>query len=72
MHVKQKNRSYTTHKKQVRGKGFMDSMSSTLQNVGSYLYQNKDLLAKPLIGAVGEVAAFGRKRIRKKGDIGFS
>jgi hypothetical protein len=71
MIVGKKDRSYTTHKKLVRGKGFMDSMSSALRNVGSYLYQNKDLVAKPLIGAAGELAALGVKEIGKKQLMNF-
>lgn len=27
--------------------------------MGSYIVQNKDLLAKPLLGAVGDLTAFG-------------
>ena len=57
MLVKKKDRSYTTDKKYVRGKGFLDSASSALRNVGSYMYQNKDLWAKPMIGAAG-ISAF--------------
>lgn len=59
MLVRNKDRSYTTHKKHITGKGFIDSLSSTLKNVGSYIYQNKDLIAKPLLGAVGNSAALG-------------
>src|SRR6476469_4633887 len=57
MIIKKKDRSYTTHKKHIHGKGFMDSLSSTLKNVSSYIYQNKDLIAKPLLGAAGNLAA---------------
>lgn len=71
MLVKKKDRSYTTDKKYVRGKGFMDSVSSTLRNVGSYMYQNKDLWAKPLIGAAGELAAFGAKELGKKAMLNY-
>jgi len=37
----------------------MDSVTSGLKGVGSYILQNKDLLAKPLLGAAGDLAAFG-------------
>lgn len=59
MLVRNKDRSYTTHKKRITGKGFIDSLSSTLKNVGSYIYQNKDLIAKPMLGAIGNVGALG-------------
>ena len=50
---------YTSKRKYIQGKGFMDSFTSGLKGVGSYILQNKDLLAKPLLGAVGDLAAFG-------------
>ena len=66
MLVKKKDHSFTTNKKYVRGKGFMDSASTALRNVGSYMYQNKDLWAKPMLGAAGELAAFGAKELEKR------
>lgn len=42
-------------RKCVRGKGFVD----VLKNVGSYAVENKDLIAKPLLGAAGDLAAYG-------------
>ena len=66
MIIKKKDRSYTTHKKYIQGKGFLDSLSSTLRNVGSYLSQNKDLIAKPMLGAVGNLAAFGLTELGKQ------
>jgi hypothetical protein len=48
-------RGYSLQRKYVQGKGFVD----TLQNIGSYVSQNRDLIAKPLIGAVGDLTAFG-------------
>ena len=42
-------------RKCVRGKGFTD----VLRNVGSYVAENKDLIAKPLLGAAGDLAAYG-------------
>ena len=66
MIIRKKDRSYITHKKHIQGKGFVDSLSSTLKNVGSYIYQNKDLLAKPMLGAVGNLAALGLTEGGKK------
>ena len=57
MLVKKNNRCYSSNRQYVHGQGFVDSFSSTLRNVGSYISQNKDLLAKPLLGAVGNLGA---------------
>src|SRR5271163_3644640 len=62
-----KSRSkYTNKKKLVIGRGFVDTMSNifnsirpTLKNVGSFIKENKDLIAKPILGAVGQLAATG-------------
>jgi len=62
-----KSRSkYTNKRKLVMGLGFVDSMKSIfnsikpiLQNVGSFIKENKDLIAKPVLGAVGQLAATG-------------
>ena len=66
-----KNRyGYSKNKKYVEGKGFVDSLSSifnsikasampALQSVGSYVSSNKDLIAKPILGALGSLAATG-------------
>lgn len=66
MLIKKTKHGYTSKRKYIHGQGFIDSLSNAfssirpaLQNVGSYLVQNKDLLAKPLLGAVGDLAAFG-------------
>jgi hypothetical protein len=56
--IKQKH-GYGANRKYVHGKGFVDSLTSSLKNMGSYVYQNKDLIAKPLLGAVGNLAATG-------------
>jgi hypothetical protein len=66
MIIKKKDRSYTAHKKYIQGKGFLDTLSSTLRNVGSYMVQNKDLIAKPMLGAVGNLAAFGLTEVGKQ------
>jgi len=41
---------YTNKRKYVQGSGFMN-------DVGSYILENKDLIAKPLLGAVGNIGA---------------
>jgi hypothetical protein len=50
MIVKKKNYMYTNNRKYVHGSGFMS-------DVGSYILNNKDLIAKPLLGAVGNIGA---------------
>ena len=46
MIVKKRNNGYSSHRKYVKGKGFVDSLASSLRDVGSYISQNKDLIAK--------------------------
>ena len=41
----------------IMGRGFVDSMTTALKNIGSYVVSNKDLIAKPLLGAVGSLGA---------------
>src|SRR5258708_7597846 len=55
---------YSTNKKYVVGRGFVNSMSSifnsikpALRGVGSYIATNKDQILKPLLGAVGTLRA---------------
>ena len=55
MIVKEKSKPYSSKNTLIYGKGFVD----TLKGIGSYVYQNKDLLAKPMLGAVGDLTAFG-------------
>jgi hypothetical protein len=61
---------YSKNKKYVVGRGFVDSLSTifnslkssampALQSVGSYVSNNKDLIAKPVLGAIGSLAATG-------------
>ena len=56
----------TSKRVMVYGYGFVDS----LQNIGSYIAQNKDLIAKPMLSAVGEIGALalteGSKALIKK------
>ena len=53
------NHGYRANRKYVQGRGFVDSLTSSLKSIGSYVSQNKDLIAKPLLGAVGNLAATG-------------
>jgi len=61
---------YSRKKKHITGRGFVDSLSSVfnsikasavpaMRSIGSYVSSNKDLIAKPLLGAVGSLAATG-------------
>ena len=54
-----KNKGYSSNRKRVEGKGFVDTLLSSAKNIVSYVAQNKDLIAKPLLGAVGNLAATG-------------
>jgi hypothetical protein len=56
--IKRKH-GYGARRKYIQGEGFVDSLTTSLKNIGSYVYQNKDLIAKPLLGAVGNLAATG-------------
>ena len=58
VHSIKTNRS-VSKRKYIQGKGFTDALMSSLRSVGSYVAQNKDLIAKPLLGAVGDLAATG-------------
>jgi hypothetical protein len=57
MIIIRRTHGYGSRRKYIHGHGFIDSLSSTFRNVGSYVSQNKDLIAKPLLGAVGNLAA---------------
>jgi hypothetical protein len=59
MIVRKQTHGYSSQRKYVQGKGFVDSLTSSLRSIGSYVSQNKDLIAKPLLGAVGNLAATG-------------
>lgn len=70
MLIIEKDRSYTSDKTYVQGAGFMDSLSSSFRNIGSYISQNKDLILKPMLSATGDLAAFamtegGKSIVRK-------
>jgi hypothetical protein len=70
MLVKNNTYGYSRSKKYITGRGFVDTMSSifnnfrtsvvpAFRNVASYVAQNKDLIAKPVLGAIGSLAAKG-------------
>ena len=66
MIVRKKNRMFTSKRTMVHGNGYVD----TLRGIGSYIAQNKDLIAKPMLGAVGEIGALaltegGKALLRK-------
>jgi hypothetical protein len=59
---------YSRNKKHITGRGFVDTMSSVFnslkasvapafRNIGSYVSTNRDLIAKPVLGAIGSLAA---------------
>ena len=51
-----KNRyGYSKYKRHITGRGFVD----TFKNIASFVSSNKDLVAKPLLSAVGTLAATG-------------
>src|SRR5271168_2457018 len=61
---------YSRNKKHITGRGFIDNMSGVFnslksslapgfRSVASYVSTNKDLIAKPLLGAIGSLAATG-------------
>ena len=66
MIVKKKNQMFTSKRNMVYGYGFVD----TLKDIGSYIFQNKDLIAKPMLSAAGEIGALalteGSKALIKK------
>src|SRR6476619_8422151 len=55
MIITRRNKGYSSKRKYIQGQGFVDS----LRSIGLYIAQNKDLIAKPLLGAVGNLGAFG-------------
>ena len=70
MLVNRNRYGFTSRKKHVIGTGFVDSLSSILnsikasaapifKSVGNYVADNKDLIAKPVLGAIGSLAATG-------------
>ena len=70
MLVNKNTYGYSRNKKHITGRGFVDTMSSVFnsfksslapafRSVSSYIGTNKDLIAKPLLGAIGSLAATG-------------
>jgi len=70
MIIYNKLHGYSKNKDYIVGRGFVDSMSNIfnslksaaipfLKSTGSYISTNKDLIAKPLLGALGSAAASG-------------
>ena len=59
MIIVKRKQGYSSRRRYIQGKGFVDSLTSTLRNIGSYVSQNKDLIAKPLLGVVGSLTATG-------------
>ena len=68
MLVNKKSYGFSSNKKYIEGQGFVDAMSSALRSVvpalksvgstvTSYVRENKDLIAKPVLGAIGALAA---------------
>lgn len=68
MLINQRAYGYSTNKKYITGRGFVDTMSSVFnsirstaapafRNIGNYVSANKDLIAKPVLGAIGSLAA---------------
>ena len=70
MLINRTTHGYSRNKKHITGRGFVDTMSSvfnslkaavapTFRNIGSYMSTNRDLIAKPVLGAIGSLAATG-------------
>lgn len=58
MIIYSRSHGYSNHRKYIQGAGFLD----TIKSIGSYIAQNKDLIAKPLLGAAGNLAALGLEK----------
>ena len=70
MLVNRNRYGFSSKKKHVTGTGFVDSLSSIInsikastapifKSVGNNVAENKDLIAKPVLGAIGSLAATG-------------
>jgi len=68
MLIKKNAYCYSQKKKYITGRGLVDALSSVfnslkasavpaIRSIGSYVSNNNDLIAKPLLGAVGSLAA---------------
>ena len=70
MLINKNTHGYSRNKKLIMGRGFVDTMSRvfnslkssilpTFRSIGSYVSTNRDLIAKPVLGAIGSLAAKG-------------
>jgi len=59
MLINRNSYGYSAHKKYVTGRGFVDSFRGLTSNISSYLATNKDLIAKPMLSAIGSLGALG-------------
>ena len=70
MLINKNTHGYSRNKRHIMGRGFVDTMSSVFnslkatvapafRSIGSYVSTNKNLIAKPLLGAIGSLAAKG-------------
>ena len=57
MLVNRNTYGYSDHKKYVSGRGFVEAALKGLKSVGSYITENRDLIAKPILGAIGTLGA---------------
>ena len=70
MLISKNSYGYSNKKKYVTVRGFIDSLSNVfkqlgnsfkvsavpaIKNIGSYVLENKDLIAKPVLGAIGSL-----------------
>ena len=62
MIIIKRKQGYGAKRKYVQGRGFVDSLTSSLKSIGSYISQNRDLIAKPLLGAVGNCSNWCNRR----------
>ena len=97
MLVNRNGYGFSSKKKHVIGTGFVDSLASIFnsiktsaapvsKSVGNYVADNKDLIANPVLGTIGSLAATGlasgipaiishiakRNRIKNNADQGFN
>ena len=61
MIVKERSKIHSSKRTMIHGQGFVD----TLKGIGSYVYENKDLIAKPMLGAVGDIGAYAMSEASK-------
>ena len=70
MFVNKTKYGYSGRKKHITGKGFIETLSNVFsslkssatpvfESIKNYVVENRDLIAKPILGAVGSLAATG-------------